>query len=150
MIITSCKVQRLNMRCEVSCFLHLVIVDIYRRRCLYLPPAVSTGQAMRLSRDSRPEVREEEHQPVVLKLVSGTIITSCSLKLTPNYVILITKCGKWINMTPKAELYGLRNSLVVTSNPSIFPFLSVTLWRHGNRSLTACSNMIWVTSTICG
>lgn len=45
------------------------------RRCFYLSAAVSTRQAIRLSRDNGPEIRAEEYQRSLLRVISGIITT---------------------------------------------------------------------------
>lgn len=53
------------------------------RRCVYLSAAVSTGQAIRLSRDNGPEIRAEEYQLSELRVVSDIITTPCTVNWPP-------------------------------------------------------------------
>ena len=57
--------------------------ECLRRRCVYLSAAVSTGQAIRLSRDNGPEIRAEEYQLSELRVVSDIITTSCTANWPP-------------------------------------------------------------------
>jgi hypothetical protein len=72
------------------------------RRCVYLSAAVSTGQAIRLSRDNGPEIRAEEYQLSELRVVSDVITTPGTVNWPPKrtctkYVTLEpTKRGRWI------------------------------------------------------
>jgi hypothetical protein len=63
------------------------------RRCVYLSAAVSTGQAIRLSRDNGPEIRTEEYQLSELRVVSDIITTPCTVNWPPKY-----KCTKSGNL----------------------------------------------------
>jgi hypothetical protein len=53
---------------------------MFTEECTYLSAAVSTGQAIRLSRDNRPEIRAEEYQLAELSAVSDIITTPCTEK----------------------------------------------------------------------
>jgi hypothetical protein len=53
------------------------------RRCVYLSAAVSTAQAIRLSRDNGPEIRAEEYQLSEFRVVSDIITTSCTMNWQP-------------------------------------------------------------------